>query len=287
MTATTSEDARRELANRAAARLGKALDLALGDAFRATTKRPRDGAGWFDVSGHDLAAPCPARWSVAGDDFALSTRTVAGALGRLALRERHPEEPPGVAVDRVAGDLFAVEADAFYIDWYEGLDRAGRAAVRAAATTWAVGALAAVGGRVLRWQTTRRTCNVADRAVRLRGGCDALDRVARPEVLVVITGRALGDDAVRVRAGFEALVDGMPRRQTVDRVRMGSAASAGTRAFPVTEELLDEAIGRVAELAAYRAVPDSAPTVPGRWCGDCAQLEVCPEGSALMAVGGV
>ena len=286
MSAAASEGARRELAGRAAARLGEALDLALGDTFRATAKRPRDGAGWFDVSGHDLAAPCPARWSVAGDDFVLSTRTVAGALGRLALRERHPDEPPGAAVDRVAGDLFAAEADAFYIDWFEGLDRAGRAAVRAAATTWAVGALAAVGGRELRWQTTRRTCNVADRAVRLRGGCDALDRVARPEVLVVITGRALGADAVRVRAGFEALVDGMPRRQTVDRVRMGSAASAVTRAFPVTEELLDAAIGRVAELAAYRAVPDSAPAVPGRWCDDCPQLEVCPEGSALMAAGG-
>lgn len=286
MTATSPDGARRELAGRAAAQLGEAVDLALGDAFRATGKRPRDGAGWFDVSGHDLAAPCPARWSVGGDDFVLSTRTVAGALGRLALRERRDGEPPGAAVDRVSGDLFAAEADAFYIDWYEGLDRAGRAAVRAAATTWAIGALAAVRGRELRWQPVRRSWNVPGRAMRLRGGCDALDRVARPEVLVVITGRALGDEAVRVRAGFEALVDGVLRRQTVDRVRMGSAASAGTRAFPVTDELLDAAIGAVAELAAYRAVPDTAAAVPGRWCGGCPQLDVCPEGSALTATGG-
>ncbi|MFZ4519115.1 MAG: hypothetical protein ACOYOP_12050 [Microthrixaceae bacterium] len=281
--APADDEARRELARWATVRLDEALELTMGDAGRATGSRPRDGSGWFDVSGHDLTTPCPARWSVGGDDFVMTARTVAGALGRLALRERREGEPPGVAVDRVAGDLFAVEPDAFYLDWYEGLDRSGRAAVQAAATTWAVGALAAVRGRSLRWQPVRRSWNVPGRAMRLRGGCDALDRVARPEVLVAITNRALADPSLEVRAGFEALVDGVSRRQMVDRVRMGSAAAAGTRAYPVTEQLLEAAVVRVAELAAYRAVPAAAPTVPGQWCRDCPQLEICPEGTARVA----
>jgi hypothetical protein len=276
--------ARQDLATRARSRLGTALDDLLGDRLRLTEKRPRDGAGWVDVSGHDLSEPCPARWSVPVDDFAETTRTVAGAVGRLALRERTEDEAPGAVVDRVLADLVEVDPDAFYLDWYLGLDRSAQAAVRAASTTWAVGALRAVGGRRLVWSPRRQPADVEGRTIRLRGTWDASDRRAKPDVLVVMSGRAPADDALPALAGFNALVDGLLRREVVERVRIGSAATATTVAVPVTEDLLGLAIDRVVELVRHRVEPDAAPAVPGAWCRHCPQLDVCPEGTAHRAL---
>lgn len=277
--------ARRDLAEQARARLGAELDALLGDRLRLTVKRPRDGAGWVDVSGHDLSEPCPARWSVPVDDFAETTRTVAGAVGRLALRERAEGEAPGAAVHRVLADLVEVDPDAFYLDWYLALDRSARAAVRAASTTWAVGALRAVGGRPLVWSPRRQPADVDGRTIRLRGTWDAADRRARPDVLLVMSGRAPADDALPTLAGFNALVDGLLRREVVERVRIGSAAVSATVAFPVTGELLGLAVDRIVELVRHRVEPEAAPVVPGRWCRHCPQLDVCPEGTAQLAGG--
>ena len=270
---------RREVAGRARARLGAALHDLLGDRLRDTGPRPRAGGDRIDVSGHDLLEPCPARWSVPVDDFAPTTRTVAGAVGRLALRERARGEPPGAAVERVLRSLAEVDPDAVYLDWYHGLDRAGRAAVRAAATTWAVGALRAVGGRPLVWVPRRQAVDLEGRRIRLKGSWDACDRRVRPDVLVVMTGRPLTDDALPMLAGFTALVDGLLRGEVVHRVRMGSAAVATTVAFAVDADLLDAAIDRVLELVGHRLRSDAAPTVPGPWCRHCPQLEACPDGS--------
>ncbi len=270
---------RAELAAAARDDLVRRLDDLLGERLRLEQKRPRDGAGWVDVSGHDLAAVCPSRWSVAFDDFVVTAPTVAGAVGRAALRERRDGESAGAAVDRVLRSVDDLDRDAaWFAYWYEQeLDRSGRAAVRAAATTWAAGALAAVGGRPLSWATRRQLFDVPERMVRLRAGWDAADGVARPDVLVVMSGRAPTDPALELLAGFNALVDGLLRRQVPLRVRVGSAATASTVAFPVTADLLARTVERVVQLVAWRVDADSAPTVPGRWCRDCHLLDVCPD----------
>ncbi|UDY34809.1 hypothetical protein [Dermatobacter hominis] len=260
------------------------LDALLGDRLRLEQKRPRDGAGWVDVSAHDLALVCPSRWSVPFDDFVVTAATAAGAIGRVALRERRDGEPVGVAVDRVLTSVDDLDRDAaWFADWYEQeLDRAGRAAVRAAATTWATGALAAVAGRPLSWATRRQLVDVPERTIRLRANWDASDGVSRPDVLVVMSARAPSDPALGLLAGFNALADGLLRRQVPARVRVGSPATASTVAFPVTADLLARAVERVVELVRWRAEPDAAPTSPGRWCRDCHLLDVCPDAGASV-----
>ncbi|MBS1836908.1 MAG: hypothetical protein JST64_04355 [Actinobacteria bacterium] len=253
----TSRGERASLAARAGHDLLARLDDVLGDRLRRAAKRPRDGAGWVDVSGHDLSVPRADDRSTPTDDFVMSTATVAGAVGRFALRERADGEPVGVAVARVLGALSDADQDAaWFADWCtEELDRSGRAAVAAAATTWATGALGAVGGRRLVWSTRRESYDVPGRAVRLRTSWDAADHAARPEVLVVMSARAPSDPAAALVAGFNALVDGMHRRQVPARVRIGSASTASTTAFPITWELLDATIDRVVEVVRCRVEP--------------------------------
>jgi hypothetical protein len=277
-----AEPDRRRWAEEARAALTEGLDRALGEDFRLSERRPRDGAGWIDVAAYDLSTPCPARWSVPGrDDFVLSTRTVAAAVGRLALRDRQDAEAPADAVARVLEQL---DGGAFYAEWYEhDLDRAGRAALRAAATTWSIGALASVGGRPLAWAPQRQSVDVDGRMVRLRANWDASDGRARPDVLVVVSTRPQDPARGRLLAGFNALVDGLLRRQLPDRVRLGSAATASTTAVPVTPDLVIAAVDRVVELVAWRAGDRPPPVVVGPWCADCHLLESCDEGTANRA----
>lgn len=270
---------RDRLAARAREELAGRLGRLLGERLVPDGKRPRDGAGWVDVSANDLAARCPARWSVPFDDFVMSTATVAGAVGRLALRERDRSEPVGAAVSRVLASLDDLDRDAvWFAGWYlDELDRSGRAAVAAAATTWATGALAAVKGRDLVWVTRRQPFDVPGRTIRLRPNWDASDRAARPDVLLVMSARAPTDPVLGLVAGLDALVDGLQRRRMPLRVRIGSASTASNVAIPVTWDLLDTVIDRIVELVGWRVDPDSAPTAPGRWCADCHLLDVCPD----------
>lgn len=277
---TDAGDAQRrdDLAAWTRAMLAERLETRLGEQLRPQGKRPRDGAGWVDVSAHDLTAACPSRWSVPFDDFVPSVTTASGALGRLALRERRDGEPVGEAVARVAETLGDADpAAAWFASWYDQeLDRAGRAALRSGATTWAVGALASVRGRSLSWSTARERHCVADRAIRLSSTWDASTGGARPEVLVVVTPRSPSEPATALVAGFNALVNGLVRGRMPARVRIASAATASSTSFPVTEELLEPVVDRVVELVGWRVDRDAAPTVPGRWCRNCHLLDVCP-----------
>lgn len=270
---------RTQLAAHAAAVLADRLDAVLGDRLRRKERRPRDGAGWIDMSAHDLSLRCPARWSVPFDDFATSVPTAASALARLALRDRDDGEPAGVAVDRVSAQLGDMDPQAaWFARWYdEELDRAGKAALRAAATTWAIGALGAVRGAELKWSPARMRHEVDGRMIQLRTTWDAATAGAHPEALLVMSGRGAGDPALELQAGFNALVDALIRREAPLRVRVGSASTASTVRFAVTAELLEHAIDWVVQLVAWRTDSSTAATVPGRWCVDCHLLDVCPD----------
>jgi len=277
---------RAELAAHAGAVLSDRLDAAIGDHLRRKEKRPRDGAGWVDMSAHDLALRCPSWWSMPFDDFVVSVPTAASALARLALRDRHDREPAGVAVARVASQLGDMDRQAaWFAQWYDQeLDRAGRAAVRAAATTWAVGALGATRGAALKWSTARMRHEVVGRMIQLRTTWDAATRGAHPDALLVMSARAPDDPVLELQAGFNALVDALIRKQAPLRVRVGSASTAGTVKFAVTSELLERTIDRVVQLVVWHVDRSAAPTVPGRWCADCHILDVCPDGPGLQEI---
>ena len=160
----------------------------------------------------------------------------------------------------------------------------GRAAVRAAATTWAVGALGATRGAALKWSTARMRHEVVGRMIQLRTTWDAATRGAHPDALLVMSARAPDDPVLELQAGFNALVDALIRKQAPLRVRVGSASTAGTVKFAVTSELLERTIDRVVQLVVWHVDRSAAPTVPGRWCADCHILDVCPDGPGLQEI---
>lgn len=271
--------ARSELAHWAITELADRLEAEIGRRRRPSTGTTPGRPDRIDVSAHDLAAPCAAERSVPVDDFAMSASTVAGALGRLALRERADGEPVATAVARVLAGLgYSDPGEAWFARWCtDELDRSGRAAVAAAAVRWATGTLCTVRGRSLVWAARREVYDTAGGTVRLHGNWDASDRSARPEVLLVMSGRVPGDPLAGSVAGFNALVAGALRQRMPVRVRIGSAATSTTTAYRVDREMLADTIGRVVEVVGWRIEPADAPTNPGRWCGECHLLDVCPD----------
>jgi hypothetical protein len=274
--------ARRDWAVAARDLLAAGLDRVLGDGFRKDVPRPRDGAGWIDVTSYDLTGPCPARWAHPGreDDYLDSAANAARRLGRLTLRARRPGRPVADTVHEVLSDTDAL--DGHLRDWFEGLDRAGRATVAAAAGTWAVGALGAVRGRDdLQWATQNQPVDVPGRTVRLRANWDAIaGRRSRPAAALVMSGAVPDPARDDLVAGFTALVVGLGPGVVPERVRFGSAAAGTARAVVIAPDLLTAAVDRVLELVDLRARPDDAPERPGRWCGSCHLLESCSVGQA-------
>ena len=256
-------------------RLIDGLDAALGDALRRERGAPKD-ARRVVVSAYDLGTECPARWAhPPQDDYAESAANAARRLGRLALRRWQPGTDLPAVVTQVLSDT--EDWPSGLRSWFEELDRAGRATVSAAASTWAVGALGAVDGRTgLQWVRQNETVDVAGRAVRLRGSWDAFSGTrSRPTTLLVLSGGLPGADRDRLAAGYAALVAGLGPRVVPERVRIGSAASGDTRAVTISPGVLERAVDRVVELVAHAAAPDLAPEVPGRWCSWCHLAESC------------
>jgi hypothetical protein len=277
------DDPRRTMLDAAVADLVAGADRVLGDRFRKEATRPRDGAGWIDVTTHDLSAPCPARWAHPStvDDYADSAANASRRLGRRVLRARRPGEPVDAAVRRVLADTD--DWDTGLRDWFEELDRSGRATVAAAATSWAVGALNAVRGRELQWSTGHEPGDQRDRMVRHKAGWDAIDgRRRRPTTVLVMAGGLPDPARDELVAGFTALVVGHGPRCAPERVRIGSAAGGTARAVAITPAVLGSAVDRVLELLAWRSAPDDAVAVPGQWCRWCHLLESCDVGRAVV-----
>lgn len=266
---------RRSWLEEAARQLLVGLDAALGDGLRRERGAPKD-ARRVVVSAYDLGAECPARWAHPPQgDYAESAANAARRLGRLALRRWQP----GLDLPAVVTEVLSDTEDwpSGLRSWFEELDRAGRATVSAAASTWAVGALGAVDGRTgLQWVRQNETVDVPGRAVRLRGSWDAFSGTrSRPTTLLVLSGGLPGPDRDRLAAGYAALVAGLGPRVVPERVRIGSAASGDTRPVTISPAVLAVAVDRVVELVAHAAAPDLAPEVPGRWCSWCHLAESC------------
>lgn len=268
------------------ARLRRSLDLELGDRLVRDGQEKVAWEDWVRIGGFDLGERCLARWAgPSADDYRDTTRTTARRFALGALSERRPGEPPGAALDRALEDHELWPSGLW--SFWQGLDRSGRAAVRAAALTWAVGALVSVGGREVTWVRPARPLvrQVEGRRIELRANWDAtFGGAADPTTLVIVSPAAPGP-MDRYRSGFAALVAGLGRGCVPLRVRHASPTTGSHRAEAVTPSLLELAVDRVVELAAAAAVPDSASVTPGTWCASCHLLGSCDEGRAAVGDG--
>lgn len=284
-------DVRRDAAASYRERLIAAVDELLGDRLLAATVG-RDGArpdvyrDGIVLDAFDVAARCPRRLvAPSGDTYRDSVRNGRRRVGLVALR--HLVEEGGTPADAVRAAL--ADRSGWPVGlarWYEELDRGGRVALAAGATTWVVGARRLVGtGPGTRWRPPfpKPAWTLPGRLVRLTAAVDATAGSAPVgERLLVLSDRAPSADD-RLRAAFVAFVWAVGSGRVPVRVALGSPATGRMQRTTVDSALLDLALDRTVELLGYRADPSTAPAVPGRACRSCEVLEDCPEGLARVA----
>lgn len=269
----------------ARARLASGVERVLGDRFVAEGRRPRDGAGWLDVTDHELTGRCPARFAHPEPSvFPEFTTTLATRnLGRFVLRRWDGERPVGDVTDELLGR--ADDLPQWLANGLEPLDRSGRAALAAAVTAWALDAVTAVRSRPdLIWDGRNQKVDLDPYAVTLSARWDArLGDVREPTTLLVHSGRVADRAVDEVQAGFVALVACFRGRAVPERVRFSTAGTGRTRAVGITPDVLHGAVDRVLELLGHAAAPAEAPVVAGRWCTWCHLAEECEAGQRFLA----
>jgi hypothetical protein len=282
-------EARRSAAARVRARLLDAVDGSLGDHFASGVDDR------LDVGHFVLLERCPMRAVHPPDDYTDTTANVRRRIGLAALRVS-AALPDGGGGNRGGGDVGEADLDlgsavtealsdrsewpAPLRQWFDGLDPAGRVAVRGVATTWAADVIRLVGRRRIHWSDPFRPLvwTVPGRAVRLRASVDGV--IGRPrtgEKLLVVSDAAPGPGD-RLRAGFVAVVHALWSGVTAVRVSIGSPAAGRVQRFDVDEALTDLAVDRLLEVLRYLAEPSAAPAVPGEWCRHCHLRDVCETG---------
>ena len=192
------QQARRELATAARGRLVEALDLVLGERLRTERGVKPDYYGdGIVVTQFGLLERCGRRAAHPADDFAESVHTARRRVGLAALRRLGDDASAAThvaaAVEEVLGD--GVSLGRGLTDWLDGIDRAGRAAVAAAAISWCEAMVRLVGTDLtIRWADSSSSSHwdVPDRLVRMSASQDAqLGGVVSGErLLLVEIGRA-------------------------------------------------------------------------------------------------
>ena len=276
---------RSQLLSDARSRLTAGAERVLGTRFVAEGRRPRDGAGWLDVTDHALSGRCPARFAhPEPSTFSEFTTTMATRnLGRLVLQRWDGTRP----VSDVTDELLARADDLpqWLANGLEPLDRSARAAVVASVTAWALDASTAVRSRPdLIWDGRNQKVDVSPYAITLSARWDArLGDLRSPTTLLVHSGRVADRAMDEVQAGFVALVACFRGRAVPERVRFSTAGTGQTRAVGITAEVLGLAIDRVLELLGHAVAPDDAPLVPGRWCTWCHLADDCDAGQRFLS----
>ncbi len=293
-TEPSTREEREALASRMTERLCDSVEQLLGEQYRVQPGvRPNYFADGLVVDAFRVTERCPRKLAGPSSDYRDSVAMSRRRIGLLAVRElansAGTSQPMLVstAVQQVMAD--AANWPISLRDWVDSLDRAGQAAVAAAAITWAESALRLVGrdSRV-KWAepSQKPKWNVPGRLVQLSASVDAvLGGVSSGEKLLILSDAVPGP-ADRLRAGFTALVRTLGARHAPLRVTVGSPATGLLQPIPVTQELLELAADRALEMIGLLANPDSAGTVPGKWCGYCHLLEHCDAGRTQLAAGG-
>lgn len=285
---TADRQERVDLAATARRRLVDSLDQVLGDLLRPESGRRIPRSDRMKVSEFDLGERCPRRGAHPADDFVETATTARRRLGLLALRRlgddacAETDLPAAVAAVLDSGDGLAPGL----ADWVAGLDRAGRAAVGAAAVTWAESLRRTMGAtrRPIRWSDPGPwTWDVPERIVSLSVKVDATGTAdVSGDVLLWASG-ATDPLIQRALAAHLALVRAMSTNRAPLRVAIAVPATGTVLRVPVDRDLLDLGVDRVVEHVALRARPDTAPARPGRGCRHCHLLDVCEPGLAHAA----
>ena len=284
-------DARREIGADYRARLLDVAQRVLGDRFlvdpsdRAKPDVYRDG---LVLDAFDVTARCPRRFAGPSDDaYQDSVRNGRRRVALVALRNLSAHGgSPAEAVRAALADRS--EWPVGLARWFEELDRGGRVALAAAATTWVVGALRLVGrGPGTQWRPPfpKPAWTLPGRLVRVSAAVDATAGNAESgDRLLVLADRAPAAED-RLRAGFVSLVWTVGKGEAPVRVALGSPATGTMQRLTVDTALLDLALDRTEELLGYLADPGGAPAVPGRSCALCDLLEDCPAGLRQLSAG--
>jgi hypothetical protein len=260
----------------------------LGDRLRAEPGVKPDYYGdGVVVGGFGLLERCGRRAAHPADDFAESVHTARRRVGLAALRrigdDASAATHAAAAVDEVLVDGMSLGRG--LTEWLDGIDRAGRAAVAAAAITWCESVVRLVGTDAgIRWADSSSSShwNVPDRLVRVSASHDALmGGVVSGERLLLVADGA-GGPADRLRAGYLALVRSLGTQHAPVRVTLAAPSRGDLARVEVDDALLSLAVDRVAEHVALRADPPAAPPTPGRWCRHCHLLDLCDEGRARL-----
>jgi len=288
-----TREGREALATRMTERLCDSLDQLLQDRYCV---QPGVRHDYYTeallADAYSATERCPRKLAGPKSEYRNSVAMTRRRIGLLAIREvaNCPEvsQPMlvSVAVERVMTD--PTNWPASLRDWVDSLDRAGQAAVAAAAITWSDSALRLVGRDLrVKWAepSQKPKWNVPGRLVQLSASVDAvLGGMASGEKLLILSDAVPGPGD-RLRAGFTALVRTLGARHAPVRVTLGSPATGLLQPIAVTEELLELSADRALEMIGLLANSDSAGTVPGRWCGYCHLLAQCNEGQAQLAGG--
>jgi hypothetical protein len=284
-------EARREIGAEYRERLLEVADEVLGDRFvvdPSAREKPdvyRDG---LVLDAFDVTARCPRRFAGPSDDaYRDSVRNGRRRVALVALRSLSAHGgTPAEAVRAAMADRS--EWPVGLARWFEELDRGGRVALAASATTWVVGALRMVGrGPGTHWRPPfpKPAWTLPGRLVRVSAAVDATAGNADSgDRLLVLADRAPAAED-RLRAGFVSLVWTVGKGEAPVRISFGSPATGTMQRMTVDTALLDLALDRTEELLSYLADPGAAPPVPGRACALCDLLEDCPAGLRQLSAG--
>ena len=284
-------EARREIGAEYRQRLLEVADEVLGDRFvvdPSAREKPdvyRDG---LVLDAFDVTARCPRRFAGPSDDaYRDSVRNGRRRVALVALRSLSAHGgTPAEAVRAAMADRS--EWPVGLARWFEELDRGGRVALAASATTWVVGALRMVGrGPGTHWRPPfpKPAWTLPGRLVRVSAAVDATAGNADSgDRLLVLADRAPAAED-RLRAGFVSLVWTVGKGEAPVRISFGSPATGTMQRMTVDTALLDLALDRTEELLSYLADPGAAPPVPGRACALCDLLEDCPAGLRQLSAG--
>jgi len=256
----------------------------LGDGLRSAGVEPPDADGpgpARDWLGHHLAAePCAARAYVVHDDFEESASTAARAIALTALAGRSTGDD--LPTDRVNAVLEVPEdLRPSLAEWLRGLDRAGTAAVAAAATAWLVDAVA-LGhrrGDEPAWQDPRTVAfKPKPWGVSLAASCDAVRASPAGINLLVVRRRASATDARLARR--VALVWALVTGQVPASVVLGHRDSLQRDRHPVDDPMMEVALQDAVLDIGWAIAPSGAPVVPNSGCRHCPLLDSCEDGMA-------
>lgn len=231
--------------------------------------------GWVPL--HLAAAPCPAEaFGPAGGEFEEVAATAARRIGLTALRECFEGSPSAMVSQAVQHpELFGPSL----ADWLAGLDRAGRAAVAAEATSWLVDTRAlAQRARVPEWQSAANiSYEPGGSGVKVAVACDAVRRMTDGILHLYLTRPTSGPRDRRICCRI-ALVWALVRGEVPGSVVLGYRDSLRRGSFSIGDAEIDLGIADAVTDVRYAVAPVSAPAVTGERCHRCRLLEDCEPG---------